>query len=129
MPDTRSALQKSLAPQAGFAAATGKTATASANTAVTLTLAAATGKRHAISRIVATYSGAPTGGRLSIESPSSTVVFDTDLAGTGLQQIEFNPPLVFAENTAVLVKLAAGGSGVVGKVNVHTGQMTLTPLS
>lgn len=93
------------------------TGTAAANTAVALTFAALAGRSHAMHSIEWSYSGAPTGGSLSI-TDGGTTVFQTDIAAAGPGTITFKPPRKAKQNSAVVVTLAAGGAGVVGKLNV-----------
>jgi hypothetical protein len=64
------------------------------------------------------YSGDPTGGNLKIEDGSGTTVFSVDVTSKGPGFFLFPEPLRGAANTALIVTLAAGGSGVSGKVNV-----------
>lgn len=54
---------------------------------------------------------------LTVESPSGTVIMNVDVTKGGVGPIitGFRSP---TKDAAVLVKLAAGGTGVVGKVNV-----------
>lgn len=105
---------KSLA--AAVAAASTLTATASADTAVTLTKAAAgAGISHVLDGVVVSYSGSPTGGKVQIKE-ASTTVFEVDITGSGAVVIPVKRK--FAANTAFSVVLAAGGSGVIGKVAI-----------
>lgn len=95
----------------------------SSNTAAVVTYAAATDKQHVITGIAWSYDGAPTGGNLKIEDVSGTTVFSIDITAAGPGVIYFNPPKsAAAKNTALIITLAAGGSGVTGKVSVlgHT---------
>lgn len=54
---------------------------------------------------------------LTVESPSGTTIMDFDILGAGAGPVvtAFRSP---TKNADVIVKLAAGGSGVVGKLNV-----------
>lgn len=101
-----------------YNASASDTATAAANTAVVLTYAAGIGAVRTIKQVQAVYSGNPTGGLLTIESPSGTVVRQypvtttervVDLPGNGIS---------FPHNSQVVVRLSAGGAGIVGTVNV-----------
>lgn len=89
------------------------------NTAAVLTYSAVAGKRHVLDGVTWSYSGAPTGGRITITSAGVTV-FDVDVTAGGPGYLPFPRPLAGLVNAALVVTLAAGGSGVVGKINaVH----------
>jgi hypothetical protein len=92
-------------------------ATAAANTAVVVTLAAVAGYRHHVPQVIWSYSAAPTGGRLSVSGLDDTQTLDFDITAGGPGAILF-PPLVGKVNTAVVITLAAGSGAVVGKLNV-----------
>lgn len=87
-----------------------------ANAAATKTVAAVAGKRHVIHQIAWSYDATPTGGNLKIENGSGTTLFSFDIITGGPGVINFNPKKC-SVNTAMIVTLAAGGSGVTGKVN------------
>lgn len=90
------------------------------NAAATLTYAAAgSGVSHVIGGIVFSYSGTPTGGSLTITDGGVTV-FSVDITASGPGPIVFPRPMKFAANSAVVVTLAAGGSGIVGKVQTSS---------
>lgn len=90
----------------------------SSNTAAVITYAAAgAGISHVISGIAWSYSGAPTAGNLKVEDGSGTTVFSVDITAAGPGFIPFSTPLKGTANTAMIITLAAGGSGVSGKVN------------
>jgi|FLYN01.1.fsa_nt_gi riboflavin biosynthesis pyrimidine reductase len=96
------------------------TATAAANTAVTLTYAAHTdGQAHVVGEIIASYSAVPTGGNLTIEDGAGTTVFQADITAAGPVAIVFDPPIASRRNTALIITLAAGGTSVVGKLNAR----------
>jgi hypothetical protein len=61
------------------------------------------------------YSAAPTGGKLTVESPANTAIREWDITAGGPGFFPGNIDGVVGE--AIVVKLAAGGSGVVGVVN------------
>lgn len=91
----------------------------SSNTAAVITYAAGgAGVSHTISAIAWSYSAAPTAGNLKIEDGSGTTVFSVDVTAAGPGFIPFARPLKGTANTAMIVTLAAGGSGVSGKANV-----------
>lgn len=87
------------------------------NTAAVVTAAVAD-RRHAIGGVAWSYSGAPTGGNLKVEDGSGTTVFTADITAGGPGFIPFVPGLAGRANTALIITLAAGGSGVSGKVSV-----------
>lgn len=90
----------------------------SSNTAAVITYAAAgAGVSHVISGIAWSYSAAPTAGNLKVEDGSGTTVFSIDITAAGPGFIPFAAPLKGTANTAMIITLAAGGSGVSGKVN------------
>jgi hypothetical protein len=89
-----------------------------ANTAAQINYAAVADRRHALSGVAWSYSGAPTGGQLTIEDGSGSVVFRVDISAAGPGVIYFTPPKHGGQNTALIVTLAAGGAGVSGKVAV-----------
>lgn len=96
-------------------------ATASSNTAVVITYTAIDGLHHAIQSLVVSYDGAPTGGSVKIEDGAGTTVFQVAITASGPTIIPFPRPLMGSQNKALVVTLAAGGSGVTGRVNVqHT---------
>lgn len=88
-----------------------------ANTAAVLTYVAVATLKHVIRGVAWSYDGAPTGGNLKIEDVSGTTVFSIDIIAGGPDlipvQLKAN-----AVNTAMIITLAAGGGGIVGKVNV-----------
>lgn len=87
-----------------------------ANTAAVLTFAAVVGQRHVFIFIVWSYSGAPTGGRLTI-TDGGTTVLDIDITAGGPGDLA--PQLRGEINSAMVVTLAAGGAGITGKLNVY----------
>lgn len=103
---------------APFRVTSADTATAAANTAVALTYAAVAGRQHVIGDLIVSYSGAPTGGNLKVEDGSGNTVFQVDIVAAGPTILPLELPRMGSPNTALIVTLAAGGSGVVGKINV-----------
>lgn len=95
------------------------TATSAANGAATVTYAATASLSSVISGIAFSYSGAPTGGRLTI-SDGANIVFDVDITSAGAGFFPFAAPVKGSINTALTVTLAAGGAGVIGKVSVFS---------
>jgi hypothetical protein len=104
--------------QSRAAASTNVHAPASNTAAVVTYSAGGSGVAHVISGVAWSYGGAPTSGNLKIEDGSGTTVFSVDVTAAGPGFIPFNPPLKGTANTAMIVTLAAGGSGVSGKVSV-----------
>ena len=93
-------------------------ATSGANAAVAVTLVGQSRKRHYVLLVLWSYSGTPTGGRLTIsglDPTSDTVDFDITASGPGPITL---PPLMGGLGENVVVTLAAGGAGVVGKLTV-----------
>lgn len=88
------------------------------NTAAVVTYAAAgVGVAHVLSGIAWSYSGTPTAGNLKVEDGAATVL-SLDITSAGPGFIPFDPPKKGAANSALVITLAAGGSGVSGKVSV-----------
>jgi len=87
------------------------------NTAAVLTYAAVSDRRHVLDSVEWSYSASPTGGNLKIEDGAGTTVFSIDVTAAGPGFFKFAPGLAGRANTALIVTLAAGGSGVSGKVN------------
>jgi hypothetical protein len=105
--------------QAAEPVASSDTATAAANTAVAITLAAGgAGVSHIIGGIIWSYSAAPTGGTLTI-TDGGTTVFQLDITSSGVKDLFFRRPLKFSANSQVVITLSAAGASVVGKLNVH----------
>lgn len=96
---------------------TGDVHAPSSNTAAVLSYAAVADRRHTIGLIAWSYSGTPTGGNLKVEDGAGTTVFSLDITTGGPGFLPFAPPLSGSRSTALVITLAAGGSGVSGKVN------------
>lgn len=92
------------------------TATSSTNAAGTITYAAVATKRHSISGVAWSYSGALTGGKITVKD-GSTTIFEIDITASGPGSVQFPRPKAGSINTDMTITIAAGGSGVVGKVN------------
>jgi hypothetical protein len=97
----------------GFVGAQG---TSGANAPITVTLAASSGNRHHVVEVIASYSGTPTGGRLTSTGLAGDQL-DVDITASGPAPIGF-PPVTGLGSGAVTFTLAAGGAGVVGKLTV-----------
>lgn len=89
------------------------------NTAAVVTYAAITSQRHNISGIAYSYvGGTPVGGNLKIEDEAASVVFSIDIPAAGADKVYFNPMKSGRINKAMIITLAAGGSGITGKVSI-----------
>ena len=89
-----------------------------ANTAAVVTLSAVAGRRHVIAGLYFGYDSAPTGGALTITDDGNTV-FQVPITSEGLGFLPFDPPVQGTAGKAVVVTLAAGDSGVSGKLNLN----------
>lgn len=95
-------------------------ATAAANTAVTITYAASgaqVNRPHAIRGLVWSYSGGTPVGSLTI-TEGGTTVFSIDITSEGPGFINWPLGAGTSSNIELAVTLAAGGSDIVGKLNV-----------
>jgi hypothetical protein len=91
-------------------------ATPAANANVEVVLPAVANTVYTITGILASYSGTPTAGRIGILS-GAAIVFDYDIVQAGPIPL----PYQFTEmspNTAVTIRLFAGGVGITGKLVV-----------
>lgn len=84
---------------------------------VVLTYAADANHVHLCDYAIWSYSATPTGGRLTVEDGSGNIVQDVDItaAGPGFLPVFFRGVAI---NTALIVTLYDGGSGIVGKLTV-----------
>jgi hypothetical protein len=90
------------------------------NTAAVVTYTATPSVKHVISGVYWSYNAAPTAGNLKIEDVSGTTIFSVDITAAGPGFMPFPTPFKSAVvNTAMIVTLAAGGSGVTGKVTAR----------
>lgn len=88
------------------------------NTSIAITLAAQDGMRHHLMGVLWSYSGAPTGGRLSTTGlEGDELDIDITAGGPGAMLL---PPAVSTRGGQVVVTLADGGAGVVGKLTVFS---------
>lgn len=104
-------------------------ATAATNTAVAITLAAqAPDLAWEIAGVVAGYDAGGTlaGGSLTITDGGSTV-FKAPITANGDRQMPFPRPRVAAPASAVVITLAAGGTGVIGFLNLFGVRRALAP--
>jgi hypothetical protein len=104
--------------EAPLSSSTGDVAAPSSNTAAVVTYAASAGAGHCVGQVSWSYNGDPTAGNLKIEDGSGNVIFSIDITAGGPGSIAFTPPKKGTINTALIVTLAAGGSGISGKVSV-----------
>lgn len=89
------------------------------NTAITLTKAADEDQFWGADWVTWSYDDEPTGGRLTI-TIGSLVVVDIDIISGGPGILRFDPPLyVGTKGEALVAVLAAGGSGVAGKLSLR----------
>lgn len=65
------------------------------------------------------YSGSPTGGRLTVVVASTTYL-DVDITAAGPQLLRLDPVFVNPGTGNVVITLAAAGSGVTGKLMAMT---------
>ena len=98
---------------------TADTATSSSNAAATITYAVITGMQHTVHSLIVSYAGGTALGSIKIEDGAGTTVFFADIPAAGLYVIPLSAPLAGSKGAAMVVTLAAGGSGVVGKLNVQ----------
>jgi hypothetical protein len=91
----------------------------SSNTAAVITIAAVPGVAHELELLGFSYDGAPTGGNLKVESPSGTTLLELYVtsAGAGFVPLSGSCLKSTSVNAAMIITLAAGGSGVSGIVN------------
>jgi len=88
------------------------------NAAAVVTYASAASQaRHVVSGVAWSYSGTPTGGLLTIGN-GTEIYFSMDITTAGAGLILFPRPKAARRNDALVVTLAAGGTGVTGKVSV-----------
>ena len=123
MPNPQVALGNNLALNesrpiiAASEAARADTATSAANTAVSITYSADRNAAHVISGVAWSYSGEPSGGRITIIY-GVHIVLDLDIAAAGADHIPFSPPKASRKNMALIITLFAGGQAVVGKLSI-----------
>lgn len=105
-------------PVPAVAASTGDVHAPGANTAAVVTYAAAgAGVAHVISGVAWSYDLDPTGGSLKVEDGSGSTVFQVAVTSKGPGFFVFPQPKKGSADTALIITLAAGGSGVTGKVS------------
>ena len=90
--------------------------TSAANANADIILPATPNVNYTIKQILISYSALPTSGRVGLLS-GATIVFDHDIAQAGLIQLPFDMTEELV-NTAMTIRLFAGGTGVIGKLTV-----------
>lgn len=95
---------------------TPSSATSGANAAVAITYGAVAGQRHRLTALSTSYSGAPNGG--VVVTDGATTVLDLFITSAAPVIVPLpDGGIQGSVNTALTCTLAAGGIGVVGKVN------------
>ena len=89
--------------------------TGGAGAAATVAISSVAGVHTYLGGVIWSYSAAPTGGKLTVESAAGTL-FEVDISGAGPGQVVFHQPLALGTG-AVTLTLAAPGGAVVGKLN------------
>jgi len=79
--------------------------------------AAGAGVAHVITGVAWSYDLEPTGGELKVENGSGNTVFRVAVSSKGPGFFVFPQPKKGSANTAMIITLSAGGSGVTGSVN------------
>lgn len=87
------------------------------NADAVITIAAVTSTVITLDQVSFGYDGDPTAGHLKIESPSGTILQEWPITAKGPGVFSFRDGLAGAVGQAVIITLAAAGSGVVGYVN------------
>lgn len=89
----------------------------SSNADATITYTADPGNAHVIGEIHYSYDGTPTGGNLTIEDgDNGNLICDLDITAGGPGRVIFTWPIYGTGGWEMVVTLAAGGSGVTGKI-------------
>jgi len=92
--------------------------TGSSGALVAISITAVPERRHQLFKVMWSYSGVPTGGRLYVEDGSGgPVLFDIDIIAGGPGGFELSG-LIGSANTALVINLVGVG-GVVGKLNLE----------
>lgn len=88
------------------------------NTAAVITISALAEERWAVIQIFGSYDATPTGGKVTVTSAGVTI-FEIDLPAAGpFNGLLGDAPIQGGKNEDVVITLAAGGSGKIGKLNV-----------
>lgn len=99
-------------------ASTSDVAIGATNTDAVITYTASANRAHVISGLAWSYAGETITGNLQIEDGSGNVVFSMDVTAAGAGFITFPEAKKGSTGRAMIITLAAGGSGVDGKLNV-----------
>lgn len=83
----------------------------------TVAITGQAGRRIIVEQVIWSYSGAPTGGAITIADGTITLSWDVSAAGFG--ECTFSPPLAFTAGATVTVTLADPGGAVVSKLIVN----------
>jgi len=95
------------------------TGTAAVGQPVVITVAGSSTVRRVIDALIWSYSGVPTGGRLTV-TDAAAQVFDMDLSLAGKDAVRFERGLQSAGfSKDFVVTLAGGGVAAIGKLNVE----------
>jgi hypothetical protein len=73
--------------------------------------------RHIIEGVAWSYNDTPTGGNLQIDDGAGHIFFEIDITASGPGFIPFSPEMS-SQGVQLIITLAAGGQGVIGKLNV-----------
>lgn len=91
----------------------------SSNTAAVITVAAVPGVKHELEMLSWSYDVDPTNGAITIECPSGTTIQSFAITNKGPGFLPFSGSCMKmpTANAAMIITLAAGGSGCTGKIN------------
>jgi len=88
------------------------------NAPATVTLAAVPGQRHRLTLLTASYSLAPSGGSVTVQDGSATILH-IDITASGALQVALPPGgIAGSVGKAMTITLSAGGGAVVGSLSV-----------
>jgi hypothetical protein len=73
--------------------------------------------QHCLAGVAWSFSATPAAAAALQVKDGNNVLFNIDITAAGPGFIPFTPPKRGSANTVMTITLAAGGSGVVGKVN------------
>ena len=97
----------------GYSRAATDAVTSTANAAAVITYGASGGRVHVLDGVTFSYSGDPTGGRLTV-AVAGTTRFSVAITKGGPGPIPFDPPIRSGVGEAMVVTLAAGGGSLTG---------------
>jgi len=101
-----------------YAKVTPRTATSTANAAVSITLAAAAGEFHVLHAIQCGYDSTPAGGEITVTIGGVTVF--SEYVSSANEDWGFPQPIYGESNKEMVITLGAGGGTAIGKLNVQT---------